>query len=226
MIVDNLQDTLNGGYNGLYGEVVTHDCYRLKQINFIPNIIFDLGANVGVFTRFAHSMFPNALIIAVEPDEENYAHLVKFTNGKNIIFINKAIGLNGVSRRVGSINGAHESYVSDGIGMDEVIQSGEKVERVGIETVMPDELIKTHLQLGMKSILKLDIELNESVIWDHKPSMDAIKDIDYFTGEVHWSMLTGNARIQSKQRTFEALNRFNDTHHMEINHTNFWATKK
>lgn len=226
MIANNLQDTLNGGYNGLYGEVVTYDSYRLKQIKFVPNFILDLGANVGVFTRFARSLFPDALIVSVEPDEENFAHLVKFTHDNNIIFINKAIGLNGVSRRMNVVNGAHESYVSDGIGMDEVIQSGEKVEKVNIETIMPDELIKTYLQPRMKSILKLDIELNESVIWDHQSSMEAIKNIDYFTGEVHWSMLSGNAMIQSKQRTFEALNKFNDTHHMEINHTNFWATKK
>lgn len=226
MIVDNLQDTLNGGFNGLYGEVVTHDCYKLKQLTFVPDCIIDCGANVGVFTRYARSLFPSALIIAVEPDAENYAHLVKFTHGENIIFINKAIGLNGVSRRVGIINGAHESYVSDGIGMDEVIQSGEKVEKVDIETIMPDELINQYWKHGMKSILKLDIELNESVIWNHKPSMEAIKNIDYFTGECHWSMLTGNAVKESKKRTLEALHSFDDTHYMEIDHTNFWATKK
>ena len=38
-IVDHLNQTLNGGYNGLYGEVVTEDCYHLKTLDFVPEMI-------------------------------------------------------------------------------------------------------------------------------------------------------------------------------------------
>jgi FkbM family methyltransferase len=228
MIVDKPEETLNGGYNGLYAEVVTFDTYRLKELKFIPDIIFDLGANVGIFTRFARSLFPDALIVCVEPDAENFAHLVKFTNHSNTIFINKAIGYPGqvgVWKRVGVPNGAHESYLSNGIGMYEVIESGEQVEVVNVETVTVEDLLKEYVKPGMKSLLKLDIELNEIVVWNDLYSMVAIEGIDYFTGEAHWTMLTGQVASESKERTLKALHSFNETHTVEIESTSFWLTK-
>ena len=74
-----LENTLNGGYNGLYGEVVTEDCYRLKTLGFVPDVIFDLGANIGVFTRYARDMFNNAKIISVEPNLDNFENLKTFS---------------------------------------------------------------------------------------------------------------------------------------------------
>ena len=65
-----LEESLNGGYKGLYGEVVDRDEYHLRDLadvvsindpkfihdpghprgfNFIPDVVIDLGANVGVF---------------------------------------------------------------------------------------------------------------------------------------------------------------------------------
>src|SRR5271154_1216058 len=96
-IVERIEDTLNGGYGGLYGEVVTHDCYRLKKLPFIPEIIYDMGSNVGCFSLFAKSLFPNAKIIAVEPDDENYSHYLRFvaTKYKDVLIIHRAIGAPG-----------------------------------------------------------------------------------------------------------------------------------
>ena len=68
MVVEKLEQTLNGGYNGLYHEVAVADCYKLRTIKFTPNVFIDIGSNVGVAARLARELFPNALIVCVEPE--------------------------------------------------------------------------------------------------------------------------------------------------------------
>jgi len=50
-----------------------------------PKTILDAGANIGTASRFFSNQFPEAKIIAIEPDSENYEILIKNTqNNKNI----------------------------------------------------------------------------------------------------------------------------------------------
>jgi FkbM family methyltransferase len=218
MIVEKLEDTLNGGYAGLLGEVVEYDIYRLKKLNFTPSVIIDAGANIGIFTRYAKSLFPDATIISIEPDPENFAHLKKFTTGSNIELINAAIGIGDIYKRSWAENGAHEvylSYVREGV-----------TQRVMVKTIMPDQLIFDYVRPGTKSVFKLDIEGNENIIWEHESSMNALRQIDYITGEAHWTMLKGNDAYESNKNTIAALRSFENTHYVEIDGVNFWLTKK
>lgn len=47
------------------------------HIPFYPEFIIDAGANIGLFSVFMKNRFPDAKIICVEPDEENYRSLKK-----------------------------------------------------------------------------------------------------------------------------------------------------
>lgn len=208
-----LENTLNGGYNGLYGEVVTEDCYRLKTLGFVPDVIFDLGANIGVFTRYAREMFPNAKIISVEPHLENFVNLENFTSSNNIVFLNMAIGKGVIYRIASDVNGAHESYINDVKG-----------EQVAIDCVMPNKLIENYLQNSQKSYLKLDIEGNENIIWTHPDSMEALKSIDFIAMELHF--LTSNWTDTDIQNTYKMMEYFNDTHHCEFVAPMFYAKRK
>ena len=227
-MIDKLEYSLNGGFNGLYGEVVTEDIYRIKTIEFIPDVIFDMGSNIGIFTRFARSLFPDALIIAVEPNIDNCGVFIRFTEPDNkIVLINKAIGDGGLWRCIGAANGAHECYLSEGLGYpqkdlivrDDIIMSD-------VETIMPDEIINRYLKDGMKSMLKLDIEGGENIIWNHKPSMDAIKKIDYIAAEIHFFALDGTGADEVREKTMEGLKELEETHYCKLDNVNFWATKK
>lgn len=226
-IVDNLIDTLNGGFQGLFGEVVTEDCYKVKSLNFIPDIIFDLGSNVGVFARYARSLFPNALIICVEPNEENFIHLKKFTIDDNIIFINKAIGRGNLHHATTAANGSGECYLSEGLGYyPDIIKNANNLEESSIETIMPDELISTYLKPGMKSLLKLDIEGAENCIWQHEESMKALKKIDFITAELHfYAHIGGIVHDEVLNVTHAALKSFEETHQCTLDHIYFFASK-
>lgn len=222
-----LEQTLNGGYAGLYGEVVTEDCYGLRKLNFSPDVIIDMGANVGVFSRFARELFPESKIISIEPDADNFSNLIKFTSQDNAIFINKAIGVGKIWRCLQDINGAHESYLSSGLGLPLVVgQLIPKIVETEIQTIMPDELISEYIKDGMKSIAKVDVEGGENAIFTHSPSMEALKKIDYIAMEIHWTALSGAQIEEVQQKTFESLASFIPTHNCRLINTMFYATKK
>ena len=52
------------------------DSYRLSAIRS-PHVILDVGAHIGFFSILAARRFPEATVIAVEPDADNYALLLK-----------------------------------------------------------------------------------------------------------------------------------------------------
>jgi FkbM family methyltransferase len=220
------------GYHGLYGEVVTYDIYKLKTVPFVPDIIFDFGANIGVFTRYARTLFPHALIVSVEPHPENIAHFKKFTNDPNNILIEKAIGRGKMWHNLGAVNGSGESYVSSGLGFDKemmtnAVKNAQGIENSLVDCMMPDEIIWQYWKPGMKSIIKIDIEGGENIIYGDKPSMDMIKQMDYITMEVHWYALTGGlAYDEVRAATLKAIEELKETHVCELDNVTFWALKK
>lgn len=223
-----LEETLNGGYSGLYGEVVTEDCYRLKELDFIPQIFFDFGANIGVTTRFARVLFPDCLIIAVEPHKPNIDILIEFTYpDEKITLFENAIGMGEVWRTVGAKNGAGENYITDSVGYPtNKILLDDRMKSTTIVSIMPDEIINRYLKKGVKSVLKLDIEAGENVIWQHKSSMDALKKIDYLCFEVHRFGLNGSTWQSVQDETEIALKSFGETHTCITEGVHFYATKK
>lgn len=225
---ENIEDSLGGGYLGLVGEVVTYDCYRLTQLDFIPDVVIDLGGNVGVFARFAAELFPKAKIYSVEPHPENQAVYEKFTKNKNITLIKKAVGVGTIWHDSGAVNGSGEVYMSAGLGypLDEMDKCKGKLDRYKIDTVMPSDLISMYVKSGQKVLVKIDIEGSEHTIFTHEPSMKALRKCDYVCMEVHFYALHGGLVDEVKEKTLEALSSFDATHDYELDGVHFWARKK
>lgn len=224
-----LEDTLNGGYAGLHGEVVTHDCYKIKTLDFIPDIVFDIGANIGVFTRFARELWPNALIVAVEPHPENIVNFFEFTPSEpGIILIQKALGEGHLWHNKGARNGSGESYVSSGLGYDDKQMSEtDSTEISSVPTIMIDELVNQYWRKGMKTICKIDCEGGENVIWKDEASMEALKKMDYICMETHFYALHGGEMYdEMKEKTLAALKSLEETHVCHFEHPHFEARKK
>lgn len=231
-MITRVEDTLKGGYAGLYNEVVTDDCYRLRKLIFNPDVIFDFGANVGVFTRYARKLFPKTLIVAIEPNAENFEYLTRFTpNDENIIFINAAIGAGQLWHNLGAVNGSGESYVSSGIGYDhyEMIEAEKEsgaVEKSDIKTILPDYLINTYVSAGQKYMIKMDIEGGEHAVFQHEPSMKVLRDAEYVCAELHLYALHGGKLYDDMAKKMgEAIASFMPTHRVGLNNVHFWATK-
>lgn len=221
-----IEETLRGGYLGLYGEVVQEDIYKLKEINFIPSTIIDIGANIGVFSRYARSLFPAAKIIAIEPNKENCDLFKYFTKDKSIILIEKAIGNGKVWHGLTAANGSGETYLSAGIGFKETnMNLDSSMEKSDIQTITLTEIVNTYIKEDELFILKIDCEGNEHTILFDETEIQTLRKATYICAEIHFYAHTGAEWQEVQDRTHEALKSLESTHKCELDNVNFWATK-
>lgn len=236
----------NNEYNALYGEVVDYDVYHVRTvpdavsindptyihwkghegINFVPDVVLDLGANVGIFTRYARKLWPDSLIISVEPNEGNHRVFQEYTDDPRIILLKNAIGQGQMYYCHGAVNGAHECYLSQGIGYNEL--AFKELGKAGVtETSAVKPLMLTDLKEYCKGkvLLKLDIEGNETVIFNDPPSMDLMKTFEYICMELHYFASDGAVLDAVKKKTHEALNSLSETHSIRFDHVYFYARK-
>lgn len=226
--MDKIEDSLNGGYGGLYGEVVTHDCYHIKKLDFVPDVVYDIGANIGIFTRFARSLWPKAQIISVEPHPENIAVFKQFTPMYKIVLHEAALGQGQLWHNIGAPNGAHESYVSSGLGFDDAaMDQAASTEKSVIPTLTLADIVGGALKGNVKSVIKVDVEGAENCIWGDKKSMAILAKADYICLETHFYALHGGEPMeQVRDRTLEAFDKIRQTHNVEFTHPYFQARKK
>lgn len=237
----NLEESLGGGYSGLYGEVVTTDVYHMrdvadivsandpshvfvkghkKRFDFIPTIVIDLGCNVGIYTRYCRQLFPDAKIISVEPHPENFQYL----SDCDAILINKAIGNGRVWRSLHAPNGSGECYLSKTVGLNS-IDNRDDYELSNIETITIKELFEEYVKPTDKVIVKMDIEGGENSLMGDVDSVKCLLRADYFVMEYHNFGATGQDLETVTNLTNEFMNRFKETHNTEIIHPIFYASK-
>lgn len=223
-----IEETLRGGYLGLYGEVVTEDVYKLKGIKFTPTIFIDCGANIGVTSRFARQLFPECLIIAIEPHKENCDLFKYFTKDKSIILIEKAIANGMVWHGLTAANGSGETYLNPGVGfIQDGMETDVTLEESSVSTIRLSEIIDKYVKPEDKVIIKLDIEGNEHIIFFDEVEMNALRRADYIGAEVHFYARTGGEWQEVQDRTHEALRSLETTHECRlVDRVNFYATKK
>jgi len=75
----------------LQNEIVQLDSYRLRKLA-PPDVVVDIGGNIGVFALFARELWPETRIVSIEPYPETYGFLAENTAGKNIDLYNVALG--------------------------------------------------------------------------------------------------------------------------------------
>ena len=211
-------------YPGLYGEVVTEDCYGLRYSaanHEPPDVIFDIWANVGIFTRFAREVFPDAFIVAVEPDPLNRMKFNVCTdNSDGIQLLRAAIGLGDIWKASNAPNGPHEMYVSAGPGYSQEWLKNSSFFHTGTESIRLCDLVQPHASPHQRYLVKVDCEGNEIAIFGDAASMETLAGADYFAIEIHTCAAHGGAPLdavkQLLQKTYERLEK---THEMVVEHT-------
>ena len=168
------------GFGGLYGEVVTEDIYKLRSLDFVPDAIIDIGANIGIFSRFARELFPQALIVAVEPHPANFEILQAHAPADPCILLNKALGRGQVYHGLTAANGSGATYLSAQPGYPAADLAMPDPSRVAVatKTIMLDELANAYVEIGQKLLLKIDCEGAENIIFTHGPSMDVLRSAE------------------------------------------------
>jgi FkbM family methyltransferase len=161
-------------------QIFTHIFLReeLKvELNEIPRIIIEGGANIGLSTLYLRRKYPDALIFAVEPDKSNFEMLIKNTNPyKNIICYNSGLWDKNAKLKIVNKNAGNESFiVSELTDTDEIDDA--------IEAITISEIVKRN-NISKIGLLKLDIEGSEGKIFANNYS-DWLSITDNMLVEIH-----------------------------------------
>ena len=234
---EHIEKICGRDFLGLYGEVVGCDVYRILSLDFVPDTVLDIGANVGFFSRFAHQMFPDANIVSVEPDEGNCAKFRSFPAITELwesrsVLLELALGVAPIYRGLTARNGSGATYLSSGLGyprrlMDQETRMGSRkkmvVAEVGCMTLA--QILSLFCRPGRKVVLKIDCEGAENTIWSDPASMTALKSVDYIAMELHDYGINHIERNAVLARTRSALEELSNTHNCSREGVHFWARR-
>lgn len=183
--VDDMEIMIRTGChdaNILIHNLVLRD-YEGIQCDPPPEVIMDLGAHVGTLAIYFARRYPDAKVIAVEPESENYELLVANTaNFDNIIPVNAAVWSKSGRRSILDRGTGPSGYTI----VDEAPAShglGQHVTCLSVPELM------AQFNCEKIDLLKLDIEGAEKHVLEH--SDDWIERVRIITVELHDRIVFG-----------------------------------
>lgn len=160
----------NASFIGQYFEIIKKEIYRFDTPSARPYII-DCGANVGSSIYYFKKRFPNAKILAFEPDGTVFEVLqqnVKSMGVQDVELINQA-----VLNTEGTVN-----FYSDGTDAGSIMQGNSKGKLVQVQATRLRSYLTTKVDF-----LKLDIEGSESLVL--QDCADLLGNVDKIFIEYH-----------------------------------------
>lgn len=155
-----------------YDELFKRHLYRFKSDIESP-IIIDCGANIGLSIVYFKQLYPQARIIAFEPDEEVFDYLkfnVKSLNLEKVELINKGLWK----------EEAELSFFSEGADGNRIMENDQKIleqkasyKKIIVKTVKLSDYIQEDIDF-----LKIDIEGAETdVLLEAKDKLHFVRNI-------------------------------------------------
>ena len=141
--------------------------------NFKPNLIFDIGGNIGVVAVVLANIYPDAKIYSFEPVKENFDILKRNTEYyKNISAIQCGLGNKTEHRMIFKSSdpsnlGGFSTFIKDG-------GENSEIALVKMETICNE--------FGTPDLIKIDVEGAEYEILGDIPDIENVK---WIAGELH-----------------------------------------
>jgi FkbM family methyltransferase len=182
-------------FDVIYKEICEDDCYKLTDTsNQEIDHVFDIGANIGLFSLVAKTFFKESSFICVEPNDE----LEYLLNG-NAAFAIKIVAPfgNPTEKRRLIYNVAGDIYTDS------------KIDENGKLCIGLNDLISKYA--SNKYLIKIDTQGAESVLFNndnlHKYHFDAINNSEYTVIEIHNfpDNITGSFASQFKNHNFKRI---------------------
>ena len=173
----------------------TGDEYRLRSLGFTPDVIYDIGADVGSMTLFAHGLWPEARIVAVEPFGPSYERLLRHVEGiPQITAIHAAIGKSPLWEPLVTteqVPGFALHWLV--VDVDSPIRRAWSSVGWVPSSVPAVTLSDLYAQYGgQQFIVKTDCEGAETAIMDDPASTEIVRQSAYFACELHgWNIGLG-----------------------------------
>jgi FkbM family methyltransferase len=181
-----------------YNSIVNEDLYKLKSlVGKNINYIIDIGANIGVFSRYASSLFPNAQILSIEPCKEIFECLKANTSSyNNITPLNFAFGYDGYCQ----------------IDLDNKFQLSSRFSNKSfgnIKTLSLKSLFSI-FNINGNYMIKMDCEGAEEYIVNNKDSEEIIIKSLLTSMEVHFKTTDVKSKEFEKCQSFKDWRFYND----------------
>lgn len=178
-----------------FEEVLLREDYNI-DFGFEPRTIIDGGANIGLTSVFFANKFPNANIVAVEPEKENFQILQKNTNSySNISLLNAGIWDHNTFLSV-----VDEGKGNNAFTVKEVpVNTENAIKALSVYEIMKQQDWSTI------DILKLDIEGTEKNIFE-KNYESWLPFVRVLIVELHDRMIEG-----SSEAVFNTISKYNFT---------------
>jgi FkbM family methyltransferase len=159
-------------------------------------LVLDLGANIGVAAAYYSNLYPEAILISVEPSSRNFTLLTSNTlDLGNVKILNQAIG---------PMSGSQDLY-DPGLGNNAYRTFGESKQRVGeVEVSCVNDLLASSPE-SIPFIVKIDIEGFESELFSK--NLDWVDKFKVIAIEIHDWMLPGQAVSSNFFRVIGGKNR-------------------
>lgn len=142
-----------------------------------PGTIIDGGANIGLATVYLKIRYPDAKIIAVEPDHSNFEMLLKNTRPfENIVCYNKGIWNSNTKLKIINKDAGNESFVLNAVDINEI--NTDTIDAITINSIVKDNNIKNI------ELLKLDIEGSERRVFEDN-YLGWLSITDHMLVEIH-----------------------------------------
>ncbi len=183
----------------LFREIFLSGSYYFKTSTKSP-VIIDCGANIGMAMLYFKKLYPQARIIAFEPNAGAFALLQKNiadNNLQDVTAINAAL-----SNEKGQMRfymGANEASVVGSLRADRGL---------GGEVMVDTTLLSDYLTEHRPDMVKIDVEGAETLILEDLVNTETLPLADRYVIEYHHQIDGEKARLSAFLRTFEA-NGFN-----------------
>lgn len=156
----------------MFKEIFINKIYQIDNIYFNnpPKVIVDVGANVGFYSLWCSSLYPNCKIYSYEPVSQTYNLLLRNVNSinkskNNITPINKAVSNKQCSQTI---------YLSYASGFSSLINKSNVSEEINC---IPLSKVFLDNNITEIDILKIDTEGSELLILNDKSLLPRIKCI-------------------------------------------------
>lgn len=176
------------GDDNVIGEVIRGDCYNLRQLKasgFEPRTILSVGGHIGTFEVLAHSLWPGAKFISVEPNPRSFELLklnAPFSNAYNAaVHYGDASNLcltDGPNATGGGFTITKERYDEHEPNKDFYPIVSENVRALTLEELFDLE------EVNVIDLAKFDCEGGELLAFEHMEDATAAK-IRRVVGEYH-----------------------------------------
>lgn len=137
--------------------------FQKPYVDILQNakVVFDVGANIGLFSLICNSINPNTKFICIEPENNNYNILKKNMQSINSVCMKKGLWNKETSLKVVPRNTGEWGYI-----VEEVSDGNENtIEAISIYDILNANTIE------VIDILKIDIEGAEFQVFDHTSEM-------------------------------------------------------